>query len=115
VPRPDGKLAALSAADGSELWSTDLGAPVVSAPAPAGDYLVVATFDGTVHALVPATQVMPGDVEACGDVPEPPPPGDAGCCGTSGKRDARSAIVLAVLVCGLVGGRRRRRGQLKCR
>jgi outer membrane protein assembly factor BamB len=108
VPRPDGKLVALSAADGSELWSTDLGAPVVSAPAPAGDYLIVATFDGTVRALVPATPVVPGDVQPCGDILDPPPPADAGCCGTGDNRDARSAVVMAVLVCALVSGRRRR-------
>jgi outer membrane protein assembly factor BamB len=89
VPRPDGVLAAHAVANGSLLWSTQLGAPIVSAPAPAGDYLVVATFDGTVRALAPAPPIA--------DVPPPtdecPPeiavpmtmtaPSDNGGCSTT--------------------------------
>lgn len=87
VPRPDGVLAALSTADGSELWTTQLGAPIVSAPAPAGSYLVVATFDGTVRALVPAPAVVPAPMPACEPLPPepPPPPPAAGCCDADGS------------------------------
>jgi outer membrane protein assembly factor BamB len=88
VPRPDGVLAALATADGRELWSTRLGAPIVSAPAPAGSYLVVATFDGTVRALVPAPAVTPAPMAACDPLPDPappPPPAAAGCCDADGS------------------------------
>jgi MYXO-CTERM domain-containing protein len=87
---------------------SDLGAPVVSAPAPAGDYLVVATFDGTVRAMVAGTAAAPGEVQPCDEEPEPSPPGDAGCCGTSTSRDPRAASVLAVFVLLLLRMRRRR-------
>ena len=109
MPRPDGTLAALAAADGHELWTTQLGAPIVSAPAPAGDYLVVATFDGTVRALVPAPAVTPQPVDECdplepdGTDPALPP---AGCCG-AGEGSSSSGI-LAGLV-GMIVLRRRRR------
>lgn len=105
VPRPDGILAALDPADGRELWRTRLGAPIVSAPAPAGDHLVVATFDGVIRALVPAPDAVPPLVEAC------EPPGSdvltpAGCCGASG---GTSAVALGVPLVLAWRGRRRRR------
>ena len=111
VPRPDGTLAALAAADGHELWTTQLGAPIVSAPAPAGDYLVVATFDGTVRALVPApAAVTPLPVDECDPLPDPDGPDPAlppaGCCG-AGEGSSSSGI-LAGLV-GVIVMRRRRR------
>ena len=99
------------AGDGRELWSTELGAPIVSAPAPAGDRLVVATFDGTIRALAPAPAALPGAVEPCptDGEPPPPPPGEAGCCGTS--RDARGTVALAALLAlAPPRPRRRRRG-----
>lgn len=83
VPRPDGVLAAHAVEDGRMLWSTQLGAPVVSAPAPAGDYLVVATFDGTVRALVPAAEVVAAAPAACAPEREVPPA--AGCCSSGGS------------------------------
>jgi outer membrane protein assembly factor BamB len=106
VPRPDGKLVALAAADGNEVWSTDLGAPIVSAPAPAGDRLVVATFDGTVRALAPATAAaIPAAVEPCPAEPMPPPPGtESGCCGTS--TDPRGAFALALAILAFTTRRR---------
>lgn len=110
VPGPDGTLAALSAVDGHELWSTDLGAPVVSAPAPAGDYLVVATFDGTVRALAPAPAITPGGVPACAPVPEPPRAGDAGCCGARGATGPDGTLIVTVAMTGLLLLRRRQRG-----
>jgi outer membrane protein assembly factor BamB len=116
VPRPDGKLVALAAADGRELWSTELGAPLVSAPAPAGDTLIVATYDGTVHALAPAAAaVTPGPVAAC-PAPAPPappanPPGVAGCCST-GRGGGTGTWLLAMITAAAASRRRRasRRG-----
>lgn len=106
TPRPDGTLAALAADDGRELWVTDLGAPVISAPAPAGQYLVVATYDGTVRALAPAATVpTPGPIEAC-EPDDPPPPDDAAGCCTTGRDDGRGTLVLALLVAALLGRRR---------
>jgi outer membrane protein assembly factor BamB len=111
VPRPDGKLAALAAVDGRELWVTDLGAPIVSAPAPAGDYLVVATFVGTVRAMVAGTPVPAGEATPCTDEPDPSPPVDAGCCGTGAgaTRDPRAATALSALVLAILHRRKRRR------
>jgi outer membrane protein assembly factor BamB len=109
VPRLDGTLAALAVADGRELWSTQLGAPIISAPAPAGEYLVVATYDGTVRALVPGTPVPPQPVAACPPLEEPPAPETepvaSGCCAIGGG--GPHALVLAALV-GLMLNRRRR-------
>ena len=106
VPRPDGKLVALAVADGRELWSTDLGAPVVSAPSPAGDYLIVATYDGTVHALAHAmTTATPGQVDAC-DSPSPATqPSTAGCC-SGGRGGGTGTWLLAVITATIVLRRR---------
>jgi hypothetical protein len=79
---------------------------VVSAPAPAGDYLVVATFDGTVHALVlAATTATPGPITACEPVVTPGNSG--GCCST--QDDGKSALLLFALVIGFSRVRRPKR------
>jgi outer membrane protein assembly factor BamB len=103
LPRPDGTLAALRTTDGTELWSTTLGAPVVSAPTPAGDYLVVATFDGTVRALASSPTVTPDPVDDCPSA-EPPPSPAAGCC--SARADWPGWLA-ALCVFGFVMRRRR--------
>jgi uncharacterized protein (TIGR03382 family) len=101
IGRPDGVLVALAVADGRELWSTQLGAPVVSAPAPVDGGLIVATYDGTVHALVPAAARTPAPPTACPPMPEPMPaptatPTPGGCC-SSGGGDTGTLPVLVVL------------------
>jgi len=107
VPRPDGKLVALAAADGHELWSTDLVAPVVSAPSPAGDYLIVATYDGTVHALAHATTAAtPGHVDAC-ELPPPTTQRDTGGCCSSGRGGGTGTWLLAAATAAIVLRRRR--------
>jgi len=47
----DGRVYVLDVHTGRELWSCDLGVPVTSSPAVAGDMLYVATFDGSVFAF----------------------------------------------------------------
>ncbi len=48
----DGRLRALAPQTGAELWSADLGVPIVSGVTPAGEVLYVGTYDGTLRALV---------------------------------------------------------------
>jgi outer membrane protein assembly factor BamB/predicted phosphodiesterase len=60
----DGVLRALEPDTGRTLWSTDLGAPILSGIAAAGDVLFVGTFDGTIRAFatdptVPAIREAP--------------------------------------------------------
>jgi outer membrane protein assembly factor BamB len=113
VPRPDGVLAALAVADGRELWTTQLGAPIVSAPAPAGSYLVVATFDGTVRALVPAAAtVTPAAMPACDPpppAPQPEPPAGVGCCDVDGSPVSALALAGPIALSWLARRRRQRR------
>ena len=109
VPHPDGTLSALAAADGRELWKTNLGAPIVSAPAPAGDTLVVATFDGVVRALVPSREVTPGPSTCVDPFAEPvdePEASTGGCCDSGSL--STSLLFAGVLVL-LLGRRRVRR------
>jgi len=47
----DGTLAALELRTGHEVWSTQLGTPLLAAPAVSGRWLVVAGFDGVVRGL----------------------------------------------------------------
>jgi len=48
-----GRLTALELRTGAELWHTELGTPVLAGLAVAGDWLVVASYDGSVRALGP--------------------------------------------------------------
>ncbi|MEZ4400129.1 MAG: PQQ-binding-like beta-propeller repeat protein [Kofleriaceae bacterium] len=105
VGRPDGVLVALDAADGRERFATDLGAPIASAIAAAGDYLIVASYDGTVHALTTGPAVVPAPRAPCeGDGPIPMI--DAGCCATGTGRGP-AALVLALVVGAALRRRRR--------
>lgn len=104
VGHPDGTLAAHDVRDGAERFHLALGAPIVSAPAPAGDYLVVATYDGTVRALVPAPAAPPVEIAACGPWPEPE--AEAGCCAAGRAPRPVDGLLALVVVLGL---RRRRR------
>jgi outer membrane protein assembly factor BamB len=112
IGRPDGALVALATKDGHELWSTQLGAPMISAPAPAGNGLVVATYDGTVRVLVPTAVREPPPHRAVPAVCLPPLPLEerlarvaprptgAGCCDAGGAPSGPLAIaVVVMLVC----------------
>ena len=111
IGRPDGELVALSAANGHELWSTALGSPIVSAPAPAGSGLIVAGYDGAVRALVPGQPTVPHAVAACEPIVLPEAPATemsagGGCCSTSG---GGSSVLLALALS--LGTRARRRAR----
>ncbi len=99
-----GRLSALELATGRALWHADLGVPVLGGLAVAGDWLVVASYDGSVRAF--STLARPGkpaSPQRC-DVIEP-----AGCCDAN-DRDA-SPLILVVAV--WLVGRRRRRASVK--
>jgi outer membrane protein assembly factor BamB len=99
VGRPDGVLVALDVANGHELWSTQLGAPVVSAPAPVDGGLIVATYDGTVRALVPAAARTPAPPMTCPPAPQPLAAAtpSAGCCDASGGPSPAIFVVMLLL------------------
>ncbi len=56
-----GQFVALDARIGRELWTCDLGAPIVSSPAVSGNAVYIATFDGTVYAFTSGTRPPPID------------------------------------------------------
>jgi outer membrane protein assembly factor BamB len=62
----DGVLRALDPASGRSRWAWDLGLPGHGGIAVAGDYLVVATFDGTVRVLYESNCALPADDGGCG-------------------------------------------------
>jgi outer membrane protein assembly factor BamB len=97
----DGVLRAIDARSGEVTWSSDLGSPILSGVSPAGDFLFVATYDGTLRAFAP------GD-PAGYSIPQPAP--DTGGCDVTMPRSSARTIVtiLTVLVVGLVALSRRR-------
>ncbi|HEX5061781.1 MAG TPA: PQQ-binding-like beta-propeller repeat protein [Kofleriaceae bacterium] len=98
-----GELSALELHSGSVMWHTSLGVPVLAGLAASGDWLIAASYDGTVRALVPtpAERPVPAPVDCTAPPPEPPP--SAGCCDTTGSP---ASLLLALVV--VVGLRRRR-------
>ncbi len=102
IGAPDGRLLALAADDGRVLWETQVGAPIVSAPAPVGDALVVSTFDGTVRLLaptIPRVHVTP--VASCPSTSRGTP-ATTGC--TAGSEPS---TWIAAMLAGLARRRRR--------
>lgn len=96
-----GVLTALDLHTGAVLWKTQLGTPVLAGLAVSGDWLVVASYDGSVRALVtaPAEPSAPETV-AC-EVVSP-----GGCCEAGGKLPGPLPWLLVV---GASMRRRRRR------
>ncbi len=91
-----GELAALDLRTGDPLWRTALGAPVLSGLATSGDWLVVASYDGTVHGLVPAARepamIAPA---ACTE-----PPAPSGCCDAGATPGgALVTLIVAAALC----------------
>jgi len=98
-----GLLAALDLHTGQTLWSVPLGVPVLAGLATSGDYLVAASYDGTVRALVPGTAAVATTAPTCTEAPA------AGCCdGHSGGTPGSVTLGLGV---GVVVLRRRRRAR----
>jgi outer membrane protein assembly factor BamB len=97
-----GKLSALELRSGRTLWQTAIGAPVLAGLAVSGDWLVAASYDGTVRALVSTDEVrVVRTAPTCGLEPA-----DSGGCCNSGRSPA-GAFVLSLLVAGAVRRRRR--------
>ncbi|MBV8759581.1 MAG: PQQ-binding-like beta-propeller repeat protein [Deltaproteobacteria bacterium] len=94
-----GLLVALDVLTGDTLWSTTLGVPVLAGLATTGDYLVAASYDGTVRALVPGTPRL-GAAASCTQAPP------AGCCANGSSPNI--VIGLGGLCFGGVVLRRRR-------
>ena len=97
-----GDLAALDLRTGDTLWHVALGVPVLAGLATSGNYLVAASYDGTLRALVPGMPPLPRTPPTCSETP----PG--GC------RDPSGAPPLALTAVGLVVLRRRRRCARRC-
>jgi outer membrane protein assembly factor BamB len=95
-----GLLAALDLHTGQTLWTTALGVPVLAGLATSGDYLVAASYDGTVRALVPGTPAVAITAPTCSE------PARTGCCeGGTGS----PSIILGLGVGAVVLRRRRAR------
>ena len=94
-----GLVVALDLVTGDTLWSTPLGVPVLAGLATTGDYLVAASYDGTVRGLTPGTP----RVATAATCTQAPP---AGCCDHGGGPDV--AIGLGAFCFGGVVLRRRR-------
>lgn len=95
-----GQLTAWDLHTGVRAWRTELGVPVLAGLAASGDWLVAASYDGTVRALVATEhERAPVAPAVCTEPFEP-----AGCCDASGP--PVSALVLTL---GVVAVLRRRR------
>jgi len=95
-----GLLVALDLHTGHTLWTTALGVPVLAGLATTGDYLVAASYDGTVRALVRGKPVAVTAPARCSEPPR------AGCC--DGGNSGGPSVMLGVGVGAVVLRRRRR-------
>ncbi len=86
-----GELVARDLRTGDALWTTQLGVPVLAGLATSGDWLVVASYDGTVRALAPGTPLAPEPAPA--SCTEPTESG--GCCDATGG--GPSMLLLALV------------------
>jgi outer membrane protein assembly factor BamB len=92
----DGLLRGLDPATGAVRWSWDLGVPASGGLTPAGDYLLVATFDGTIRAMYASACAVPlTDEGGCG-------------CQAGGSSGAGSLLLLVAAGATLLRGRRPR-------
>ena len=97
-----GRLSALELATGKVLWYADLETPVLAGLAAAGDWLFVASYDGSVRAFSRVTHAEPPVAKPLGcDVVAP-----AGCCDVRGEATPSSFVLAAAIAVYL---RRRRR------
>ncbi|HTL36380.1 MAG TPA: PQQ-binding-like beta-propeller repeat protein, partial [Kofleriaceae bacterium] len=96
-----GDLSALDLHSGRMLWHTSVGVPVLAGLAVSGDWIVAASYDGSVRALVPSTRIR-GPITAPSCTESPP---QAGCCDT-GNGGSTTGIVLGLMVFALLLRRR---------
>lgn len=98
-----GLLVALDTASGTECWRRDLGVPALGGLAVAGELLLIPTWDGAIHALVPTP-----------DATAPEHPG--GCCdaGAGGTADAILVLLGALAIRRRGPARRPRRRPCRC-
>ncbi|HUJ58979.1 MAG TPA: PQQ-binding-like beta-propeller repeat protein [Kofleriaceae bacterium] len=94
-----GQLVARALQTGEVLWQTELDTPVLAGLAASGDWLVVASYDGSVRALAPGAAASAPAQPAC----NAPVPG-GGCCDAGGA----SGPLLAPVVAAMLLRRRRR-------
>ncbi|MDB4956236.1 MAG: metallophosphoesterase [Myxococcales bacterium] len=95
-----GTLSALELRTGALLWRTEVGAPVLAGLAATGDWLVVASYDGTVRAYGPdLRERVPSDPPSCRE----PVATAGGCCDAGGSPSGALMVLIAAVV------RRRRR------
>jgi outer membrane protein assembly factor BamB/predicted phosphodiesterase len=101
-----GHLTALELRRGRPLWSTDLGVPVIAGLAVSGDWLIVASYDGTIRALTATARERPAISAPRCEVVEA-----GGCCDAGAARGdaAVVAIVIALVTYGPSRRRLRRR------
>ena len=96
-----GQLTALELQTGKVVWQTPLGTPVLGGLAVSGDWLVVASYDGTVRAFT-AAATDPGarPVVTCDG-------GSLGGCCDAGRDASPAGLLVLVLVVGAAMRRRR--------
>lgn len=105
IGRPDGVLESLDPATGDHVWSTQLGAPIVSAPAAAGSGVIVAGYDGAVRRIEPGEEREPASASACPALAvgaEAPATGDdeaaqAGGCDAARSSSAMSSFFIFIM------------------
>jgi outer membrane protein assembly factor BamB len=96
-----GQLTAATLASGKPRWQTSLGVPVLAGLAASGDWLVVASYDGTVRALTPAARELPALVAGnCNRSSGP----ERGC---DASQAPESPVLPMLIVIALVAFRRR--------
>ncbi|HEY4242765.1 MAG TPA: PQQ-binding-like beta-propeller repeat protein [Kofleriaceae bacterium] len=102
-----GVLYAIDLRSGQLLWQSARGEPILSGLAVSGDWLVTATFDGTVHAFVHTSVENPPILVGSDGCTAMISPDDAGCCDARGGGTGALLLALGVGLC-LARGRRAR-------
>ncbi len=100
-----GVLSALELHSGEPLWRISLDVPVLAGLAVSGDWLVVASYDGTVRALAPtAERPVLRDAPTCRDAAA-----ESGCCQTGHTRTGLGSMVSTLMLALVVVVLQRRR------
>ncbi len=114
-----GRLEAIELRTGALRWHTELGAPVLAGLAVAGDWLIAASFDGTVRALAPMDRAAAAAAAGAAGAAADAVPAScearrrAGCCDAGGGGGGGSGastlacVLLAALAIARAASRRR--------